>query len=86
MYACSEPYNGGWELKGKDEYLQAQTWNMIAPPKPALITRSLFDQSSKLLLLVEEVTENNRLSMETKNVVWTDRGVQLFNHDSVAAQ
>ena len=55
----------------KDEHghSHAQTWKMIAPPRLALITISLFDQSSRFGLRVTAVSEKSRLSMETKNVV-----------------
>ncbi len=42
---------------------------MIAPPRLALMTISRLDQFVKLLLRVLEVSENNKLSIETKNVV-----------------
>ncbi len=54
----------------RSDYSPAQTWKMIAPPRLALMTISRLDQFVKLLLRVLEVSENNRLSIETKNVVY----------------
>ena len=42
---------------------------MIAPPRLALMTMSLFDQSLRLGLRVVEVREKSKLSMDTKKVV-----------------